>query len=81
MMSYWDRFASEHLKLKTLQPIIRLRNWSQYTTPYWVGTQLLDRGLECEVSLTLNRCCQVQVELRIYIEELTAKADIVTLYF
>jgi len=73
----WDRFANIKIKDPTTN------NWleiGRYITPYWVGTQLLDRGLEFDVT-DFKSLLSGSVELRIYIENWTAKADIVTLTF
>ena len=73
----WDRFAN----VKVKDPASG--NWfeiGRYITPYWVGTQQLDRGLEFDVT-DFKSYLTGEVELRIYIENWTAKADIVTVEF
>ena len=58
-------------------------NWfeiGRYITPYWVGTQQLDRGLEFDVT-DFKALLSGPTELRIYIENWTAKADLITLEF
>ena len=73
----WDRFAN----VKVKDPVSG--SWfeiGRYITPYWVGTQQLDRGLEFDVT-DFKSLLTGTVELRIYIENWTAKADIVTVEF
>ena len=73
----WDRFAN----VKVKDPITG--SWfeiGRYITPYWVGTQQLDRGLEFDVT-DFKSYLTGEVELRIYIENWTSKADIVTVEF
>ena len=73
----WDRFAN----VKVKDPVSG--SWCEigrYITPYWVGTQQLDRGLEFDVT-DFKSLLTGTVELRIYIENWTAKADIVTVEF
>ena len=73
----WDRFAN----VKVKDPVSG--SWfeiGRYITPYWVGTQQLDRGLEFDVT-DFKSLLTGTVELRIYIENWTAKADIVTIDF
>lgn len=73
----WDRFAN----VKVKDPISG--SWfeiGRYITPYWVGTQQLERGLEFDVT-DFKSLLTGSVELRIYIENWTAKADIVTVEF
>lgn len=73
----WDRFAN----IKVKDP--STGNWfeiGRYITPYWVGTQLLDRGLEFDVT-DFKSLLVGATEIRIYIENWTAKADLITLDF
>jgi hypothetical protein len=73
----WDRFANVQVK----DPVSG--DWyemGRYITPYWVGTQLLDRGLEFDVT-DFKSMLSGSVELRIYIENWTAKADLVSVDF
>ena len=73
----WDRFAN--IKVKDASS----GNWleiGRYITPYWVGTQLLERGLEFDVT-DFKSYLQGTTELRIYIENWTDKADIVSVEF
>ena len=73
----WDRFAN--VKVKDSET----GNWyeiARYITPYWVGTELLERGLEFDVT-DFKSLLNGTVELRIYIENWTAKADIVSIDF
>ena len=54
---------------------------ARYITPYWVGTfQQLQRGLEFDVT-DFKMLLKDSAELRIYIENWTAKADIVSIDF
>jgi len=73
----WDRFANIKVKDDATD------NWfeiGRYITPYWVGTQQLDRGLEFDVT-DFKALLSGPTELRIYIENWTAKADLITLKF
>ena len=73
----WDRFANVKVKDQTSG------NWyeiARYITPYWVGTQQLERGLEFDVT-DFKSFLKDNVELRIYIENWTTKADIVSIDF
>lgn len=73
----WDRFAN----VKVKDP--ETGNWfeiGRYITPYWVGTQQLERGLEFDVT-DFRSLLSGSVELRIYIENWTQKADLITLEF
>ena len=73
----WDRFANVKVKDQATG------NWyeiGRYITPYWVGTQQLQRGLEFDVT-DFKSFLKNNVELRIYIENWTTKADIVSIDF
>ncbi len=73
----WDRFANIKVKDQNTG------NWfeiGRYITPYWVGTQQLERGLEFDVT-DFKGFLTGSTELRIYIENWTAKADLITLDF
>ena len=73
----WDRFANVKVKDQSTG------NWyeiARYITPYWVGTQQLQRGLEFDVT-DFKSFLNDNVELRIYIENWTTKADIVSIDF
>lgn len=73
----WDRFAN----IKVKNPATG--NWfeiGRYITPYWVGTQQLDRGLEFDVT-DFKSFLTGTTELRIYIENWTTKADLISLEF
>ena len=73
----WDRFANVKVKDQATG------NWyeiARYITPYWVGTQQLQRGLEFDVT-DFKSLLKDNVELRIYIENWTSKADIVSIDF
>ena len=59
------------------------QNWyeiGRYITPYWVGTQQLSRGLEFDVT-DFKSLLSGPTELMIYIENWTAKADIISVEF
>ena len=73
----WDRFANIKVKDQSTG------NWyeiGRYITPYWVGTEQLDRGLEFDVT-DFKSFLTGTTELMIYIENWTAKADIVSVEF
>ena len=73
----WDRFANIKVRDDATG------NWfeiGRYITPYWVGTQQLERGLEFDVT-DFKALLNGPTELRIYIENWTAKADLITLEF
>ena len=73
----WDRFANVKVKDQATG------NWyeiGRYITPYWVGTQQLQRGLGFDVT-DFKSFLKNNVELRIYIENWTTKADIVSIDF
>jgi len=73
----WDRFANIKVKDESTG------NWfeiGRYITPYWVGTGLLNRGLEFDVT-DFKSLLTGATEIRIYIENWTAKADLVTIDF
>ena len=73
----WDRFAN--VKVKDVSS----GDWyeiGRYITPYWTGTQQLARGLEFDVT-DFKSLLTGSVELRIYIENWTAKADLITVDF
>jgi len=73
----WDRFANIKVKDKTSG------NWfeiGRYITPYWTGTQELERGLEFDVT-DFKSLLTGNSEIKIYIENWTTKVDIVSLDF
>ena len=73
----WDRFANIKVKDQVSG------NWfeiGRYITPYWVGTQQLERGLEFDVT-DFKSFLTGATELRIYIENWTTKADLVSIDF
>lgn len=73
----WDRFAN----VKVKDPATG--NWyeiGRYITPYWVGTELLPRGLQFDVT-DFKSLLTGNVELRIYIENWTQKTDLVSVEF
>ena len=73
----WDRFANVKVKDPNSDSWFEI---GRYITPYWVGTQQLDRGLEFDVT-DFKSYLTGSTELRIYIENWTAKADLVTIEF
>ena len=73
----WDRFANVKVKDATTDTWFEI---GRYITPYWTGTQQLDRGLEFDVT-DFKSLLTGTVELRIYIENWTSKADIITVDF
>lgn len=73
----WDRFANIMIRDTDSNTWYEI---GRYITPYWVGTQLLDRGLEFDVT-DFKSLLSGSVELRIYIENWTAKADLVSIDF
>ena len=73
----WDRFANIKVKDDATGDWFEI---GRYITPYWVGTQLLNRGLEFDVT-DFKSLLSGPTELRIYIENWTAKADLITLEF
>ena len=73
----WDRFAN--IKVKDNYS----GNWfeiGRYITPYWTGTQVLERGLEFDVT-DFKFLLTGATELRIYIENWTPKPDIISIDF
>jgi hypothetical protein len=73
----WDRFANVKVKDNSSG------NWfeiGRYITPYWTGTQVLERGLEFDVT-DFKFLLTGTTELRIYIENWTAKPDIISIDF
>jgi len=73
----WDVFANIKVKDKTSG------NWfeiGRYITPYWTGTQQLERGLEFDVT-DFKSLLTGNTEIKIYIENWTTKVDIITLDF
>ncbi len=73
----WDRFANVLVRDPNSGDWYEI---GRYITPYWVGTQLLPRGLEFDVT-DFKSLLTGSVELRIYIENWTAKADLVSIDF
>ena len=73
----WDRFANVKVKDPETNTWFEI---GRYITPYWVGTQQLERGLEFDVT-DFKGLLTGAVELRIYIENWTAKADLVSIDF
>jgi hypothetical protein len=73
----WDRFANIKVKDDASDSWFEI---GRYITPYWVGTQQLERGLEFDVT-DFKALLSGPTELRIYIENWTAKADLITLEF
>lgn len=73
----WDRYANIMVRDSDSGDWYEI---GRYITPYWVGTQLLPRGLEFDVT-DFKSLLTGTVELRIYIENWTAKADLVSIDF
>ena len=73
----WDRFANVKIKDVSSGDWYEL---GRYVTPYWTGTQQLDRGLEFDVT-DFKSLLTGSVELKIYIENWTTKADLITVDF
>lgn len=73
----WDRFANVKVKDASTGDWYEI---GRYITPYWTGTQQLERGLEFDVT-DFKSLLTGTVELRIYIENWTTKADIITVDF
>jgi len=73
----WDRFANVKIKDVSSGDWYEL---GRYITPYWTGTQQLARGLEFDVT-DFKSLLTGSVELKIYIENWTAKADLITVDF
>ena len=73
----WDRFANVKVKDQTTGKWYEI---ARYITPYWVGTQELERGLEFDVT-DFKSLLTGSTELRIYIENWTQKADLVSIEF
>lgn len=73
----WDRFANITVKDQTSGQWYEI---GRYITPYWTGTQVLDRGLEFDVT-DFKSLLTGNTEIRIYIENWTSKADLVSLEF
>ena len=73
----WDRFANVKVKDQSTGSWYEI---ARYITPYHTGTQVLPRGLEFDVT-DFKSLLTGSVELRIYIENWTQNADIVSLDF
>ena len=73
----WDRFANVKVKDVSSGDWYEL---GRYITPYWTGTQQLARGLEFDVT-DFKSLLTGSVELKIYIENWTTKADLITVDF
>jgi len=73
----WDRFANVKIKDVSTGDWYEL---GRYITPYWTGTQQLSRGLEFDVT-DFRSLLTGSVELKIYIENWTDKADLITVDF
>lgn len=73
----WDRYANIMVKDSDSGDWYEI---GRYITPYWVGTQLLPRGLEFDVT-DFKSLLTGSVELRIYIENWTTKADLISIDF
>lgn len=73
----WDRFANIKVKDQVSGDWFEI---GRYITPYWVGTQQLERGLEFDVT-DFKSFLTGATELRIYIENWTTKADLISIDF
>ncbi|WP_435412630.1 choice-of-anchor D domain-containing protein [Psychroserpens mesophilus] len=73
----WDRYANIMVKDPDSGDWYEI---GRYITPYWVGTQLLPRGLEFDVT-DFKSLLSGSVELRVYIENWTTKADLISIDF
>ena len=73
----WDRYANVMVKDTDSGDWYEI---GRYITPYWVGTELLPRGLEFDVT-DFKSLLTGSVELRIYIENWTTKADLISIDF
>ena len=73
----WDRFANIKVKDQVSGDWFEI---GRYITPYWVGTQQLERGLEFDVT-DFKSFLIGATELRIYIENWTTKADLISIDF
>ena len=73
----WDRFANIKVKNEVSGDWFEI---GRYITPYWTGTQVLERGLEFDVT-DFKSLLVGATELRIYIENWTTKADIISIDF
>ncbi|MBU2938779.1 hypothetical protein KO494_04405 [Lacinutrix sp. C3R15] len=73
----WDRFANVKVKDQATDTWFEL---GRYVTPYWTGTQQLERGLEFDVT-DFKSLLTGTIELRIFIENWTSKADLITVEF
>lgn len=73
----WDRFANVKIKDPSNDTWYEI---GRYITPYWVGTELLDRGLEFDVT-DFKSLLQGTVELSIHVENWTTKADLISIDF
>tara|TARA_B100001093_G_scaffold238395_1_gene228396 strand:+ start:101 stop:1450 length:1350 start_codon:yes stop_codon:yes gene_type:complete len=73
----WDRFANIKVKDNSSGSWYEI---GRYITPYWTGTQVLERGLEFDVT-DFKFLLTGVTELRIYIENWTTKPDIISIDF
>ncbi|WP_422104054.1 peptide-N-glycosidase F-related protein [Winogradskyella sp.] len=73
----WDRYANVMVKDPESNTWYEI---GRYITPYWVGTEVLPRGLEFDVT-DFKSLLTGDVELRIYIENWTTKADLISIEF
>lgn len=60
----WDRYANIYVKNKETGEWYEI---ARFITPYWVGTELLDRGLEFDVT-DFKSLLSGETELKIYTE-------------
>lgn len=65
----WDRYANVYVKNQETGEWYEI---GRFITPYWVGTELLERGLEVDVT-DFKSLLKGQTELKIYTETWLAK--------
>ena len=73
----WDRFANIKVKDTKTNKWFEL---GRYITPYWTGTKQLDRGFEFDVT-DFKSLLTGKASIRIYIENWTAKIDLISVDF
>lgn len=73
----WDRYANIYAKDKETETWIEI---GRFITPYWVGTEKLDRGLEFDVT-DFKSLLTGETELKIYTETWLAKGRTYSLSF
>lgn len=73
----WDRYANVYVKNKTTGEWYEI---GRFITPYWVGTEKLERGLEVDVT-DFKSLLSGTTELKIYTETWLAKGRTYTVDF